>query len=255
MRKIVAVSGGGKRKSGFSIDAGKIDEEIAKLSGKKNPKFLFVPTASSDSESYAEDFKVRFGKDLGFRVEILSLIKEKISKKEIEEKILNTDIVYVGGGNTLKMMKIWRKLGVDKTLAKAYGNGIVLAGASAGAICWFDSGHSNSLAYYDPEKWKFINVRGLGLAKGIFCPHYDGETHGVARKKHFQEMIKKIGGFGIAVDDGCAIEIIDGKYFKVITSKPGAGAYRVYKKQGSVVSEKIEQSKDLLPIGELYKRS
>ena len=107
---------------------------------------------------------------------------------------------------------------------------------------------------YDPKKWKYINVRGLGFIKGIHCPHYDDETLGMPRKKHFQNMIKKIGGFGIAMDNDCAIEFIDGKYYRVLTSKQGAGAYKVYKKQGKVVSEKIEQKSTLSPIADLYKK-
>ena len=168
---------------------------------------------------------------------------------------MNSDIIYVGGGNTLKMMKVWKNAGVDKILKQAYNKGVVLSGLSAGSICWFDSGHSNSMSFYNPKKWKYINVKGLGLIRGIHCPHYNSRTLGVPRRKHFQNMVKKIGGFGIAIENNCAIEFIDGKYFKVITSKPRAGAYRVYKKLGEIVSEKIEQKTELSSIRELYKKN
>lgn len=254
VKKIVAIGGGEIGRRGHPVETTKIDKEIIRLTGKDKPKLLFIPTASSDSESYFEVVKKHFGKRLGCKTDILYLIKEKSTKKEIEEKILNSDIIYVGGGNTLKMMKVWRRTGVDRVLKRAYKKGMVLSGLSAGSICWFDSGHSDSMSFYNPKKWKYINVKGLGLIKGIHCPHYNGRTLGLPRRRHFQNMIKKIGGFGIAIDNNCAIEFINGKYFKVIKSKPHAGAYRVYKRRGEIVSEKIEQKAELSRIQELYRK-
>ena len=253
MKTIIAVGGGIKETTHYSVAAGSIDNEIVRLSGKINPKLLFIPTASSDSPGYISDVKNHFGKKFGCNVDVLCLVQKKPSKKEIEEKILNSDIIYVGGGNTLKMMRIWRGLGVDKILKRAYERGIVLAGVSAGAICWFDSGHSNSLFYYNQKNWKYINVKGMGLVKGIFCPHYDGAVGAAKRSEHFSQMIKKTGGMGLAVDNLCAIEVIDDKY-KVLSSAPEASAYRVYKKRGRVVSEKIKVTDGMLPISELYRR-
>ena len=119
MTKIIAIGGGEIGRPSYPVETTKIDKEIMALSGKKKPRFIFIPTASSDSEGYVKTVKRHFGKRLNCRVDILYLIKEKPSKKEIEKKILNSDIIYVGGGNTLKMMKIWRKYGVDKILKKA----------------------------------------------------------------------------------------------------------------------------------------
>lgn len=255
MKKIVAIGGGGIGKPrSKSETTTKIDQEIIRLAGKKNPRLLFIPTASSDSALYVEAVQKHFGQKLGCKINVLYLIKEKPTKKEIKEKILNTDIIYIGGGNTLKMMNIWRKIGVDKALKQAYNKGVVLSGLSAGSICWFDSGHSDSMSFYHPKKWKYINVKGLGFIQGIHCPHYNDHTLGVPRKKRFQNMIKKIGGLGIAIDNNCAIEFINGEHFKVITSKPHVGAYRVYKKHGKIVSEKIPQKTELFPILGLIER-
>lgn len=250
MKKIVAI-GGGKIRTKSTVS---IDKEIIRLSGKKNPKLLFFPTAKSDSDEYWEWIQKYFGKYLRCKTDVLFLIKERPSKEEIKNKIFNADIIYVGGGNTLKMMRLWRRLGINKLLKAAYHKGIVLCGISAGSICWFESGHSDSISFYNPKKWKYINVRGLGFIKGIHCPHYNSETIGIKRKKNFQDMIKKIGGFGIAIDNNCAIEFLDDKY-KVITAKSYARAYKVYKTNGGVVSEKIEQKSELTPVAELYKKN
>jgi dipeptidase E len=249
VKTIVAIGGGEIRDS----ETLAIDKEIIRLTKKEHPKLLFIPTASSDSEDYFKGIDKYFDKKLGCKTDVLYLLKETPSSKEIRNKILGSDIIYVGGGNTLKMMKLWRRLGVDKILKTAWQKGIVLCGLSAGSICWFESGHSDSMSFYNSKKWKYINVCGLGFIKGIHCPHYDNETLGVSRKTHFHNMIQKIGGVGIAIDENCAIEFLDDKY-RVITSKKSAKAFRVYKKGGKVISKEIEQRNTLMPIATLYEQ-
>jgi dipeptidase E len=246
---IVAIGGGVIRTKGTEA----IDREIIRLSGKKNPRLLFIPTATSDSEKYWEVVQEYFGKFLKCKTDVLYLIKEHPSQERIRKKILSADIIYVGGGNTLLMMRVWRRLGVDKLLKLAFENGTVLSGISAGSICWFDSGHSDSMSFYNPRKWKYINVKGLGLIPGIHCPHYNSRTLGVARRKHFREMIRKIGGLGIAIENNCAIEFVDGSY-KVIRSKNHAKAYTVRRSGGKVVAEQIPIQEHLAPIESLSRR-
>jgi dipeptidase E len=236
MPKTIVAIGGGKIGSRATLP---IDREIIRLSNKKNPKLLFIPTASSDSEIYWKQFRTYFGDFLKCGTDVLFLIKEKPSREQIRRKISLADIIYVGGGNTLQMMRIWRRLGVGKLLISAYKRGAVLAGISAGSICWFDSGHSDSMSFYNPRKWKYINVKGLGIIQGINCPHYNGKTRGVPRRKNFQELIRKIGSVGIAIDNHCAIEFRDGRVFKVLVSKHRARAYRVFKRRQDVVEELI----------------
>jgi dipeptidase E len=248
-RTIVAIGGGEIRTRGTVA----IDREIIRLSHKKNPRLLFIPTASSDSERYWKHVQEYFGKFLKCRTDVLFLIREQPSKEQIRRKISMADIIYVGGGNTLMMMRLWRHLGVDNLLVSAYENGTVLSGISAGSICWFDSGHSDSMSFYNPRKWKYINVRGLELIKAIHCPHYNGMTRGVPRRKHFRDMIRKTGGIGIALENNCAIEFIDGRLYKVISSKSNARAYRVYKSGGEVVAEQIRQEQQLAPVKSLIR--
>src|SRR3989344_9233348 len=249
VKKIVAIGGGVMKTGGLLA----IDKEIIRLAQKKRPKLLFLPTATSDSELYWYYVDKHFGKKLGCKTDVLYLIKETPSPKKIKEKILGADIIYVGGGNTLKMMKVWRRLGVDKLLKTAWQRGTVLCGISAGSICWFESGHSDSISFYNKKKWRYIKVHGLGFLKGIHCPHYNSQTLGVPRKTHFHKMIKKMGGVGIAIDNNCAIEFIDDKY-RVITSKPYAKAFKIFKNDAKVISEMIHQVKELTPITYLLKR-
>jgi dipeptidase E len=247
MKAIVAI-GGGKFTNGKRAA---IDREIVRLSGKKHPRLLFIPTASSDFEPYWQNISEYFGDFLKCRTDVLWLLKERPSRAEIKRKILSADIIYVGGGNTLMMMRLWRRLGVDKFLREAYEKGIVLSGASAGSICWFDSGHSDSMSFYNPKKWKYINVKGLGLIKGIHCPHYNGMTGGVPRRREFRKMIGKMGGLGIAIENGCAIEFIDGRFYRVISSRENARAYTVIRRGRRVVSHAIPQREQLVPLASL----
>jgi dipeptidase E len=237
-RVIVAIGGGNIRTRATTP----IDREIIRLSRKGNPRLLFLPTASSDSEEYWKHVQEYFGGFLKCRTDVLFLIKEHPSREEIRKKILSADIIYVGGGNTLLMVRLWRRLGVDRLLRAAYEKGTVLSGISAGSICWFDSGHSDSMSFYNPRKWKYINVRGLGCIQGIHCPHYNGVSLGVPRRKDFREMIRKTGGLGIAIENRCALVFIDGQVSRVIRARRTARAYRVYKLRGKVTAEQIHSA-------------
>jgi dipeptidase E len=234
-KTVVAIGGGVIRTRGTAA----IDREIIRLSGKKHPKLLFIPTASSDAERYWQRVQTYFGGFLKCKTDVLLLLREKPSNEQIAKKIRWADVIYVGGGNTLLMMRIWRRLGVDRMLKSACESGTVLSGISAGSICWFDSGHSDSMSFYNPRKWKYINVRGLGLIKGIHCPHYNSQTRGVPRRKDFQELIRRAGGTGIAIENNCAVVFLDGRFHKVIRSKSYARAYKVYKSGGGVISERM----------------
>jgi dipeptidase E len=246
MKTIIAIGGGEIGRPGYPIETTKIDKEIIKLTGKKNPKLLFIPTASSDSESYYEVVKKYFGNKLGCKTDVLYLIKEKPSQKEIKDKILKSDIIYVGGGDTLKMMNVWRKNGVDKILKQAYEKGIILSGISAGSICWFKSGISDSKRFTNPNA-DLIKVSGLGLINALHSPHYDFEKN---RKPDLKKMMKKNSGVAIAIDNCCAIEVIDDKY-RISSSKPSANAYKVYWKSNKYFEEAIKKEREFKLLKDL----
>jgi len=249
MGKIIAIGGGEIGRPGYLATTTKIDKEIIRLSGKKCPKILFIPTASLDSEGYIKSVEKHFGKRLGCKVDSLCLIKEKLSSKEISKKILSSDIVYVGGGNTLRMMNVWRKFKVDKILKKAYENGIVLSGLIAGSICWFKGGNSDSRKIKN-KKAKPIKVKGLGFINALCCPHYDIEKY---RKKSLKEMMKKTAGVAIALENCSALEIVDDNY-RLIISKHGKRGYEVFWNKGKFYKIPIKPEKKLMPIRNLLNK-
>jgi dipeptidase E len=250
MKKIVAIGGGEIGRPGFPVETTKIDNEIIHLTGRKNPRLLFIPTASSDYLSYYETVKIHFGSSLGCKTDVLYLIDTSLGPKEIKEKVFASDIIYVGGGNTQKMMRIWRKTGLDLILKQAYEKGIVLSGVSAGSICWFKSGSSDSRRFSNPRA-DLIKVSGLGLINATHCPHYDFEKD---RKPELKKMMKKTAGVAIALDNCCAIEIIDDTY-RIVSSKATANAYRVYWKKNIYHEEVIQKEQDFKSIRDLLSRS
>ncbi len=246
MKKIVAIGGGEIGSPGYPVETTTIDKEIIRLTGKKSPRLLFIPTASSDSRGYYETVHKHFGKRLGCRIDVLWLIKEKPSHKGIEQKVMTSDIVYVGGGNTLKMLRIWKSYGLDSILKKAWKKGIILSGLSAGSICWFRAGTSDSRRDNDPDA-DLIKVSGLGFIPATHSPHYDVEKD---RRPGLKKIMQKTSGVAIAIDNCCAIEFEDDTY-RVITSKPNAKAYKVYWKAGKYHEEEIVKRKDFSLVSDL----
>lgn len=248
MGKIVAIGGGeiggvyqGKK---LPIETLPIDRHIVSLTQKKNPRFLFVPTASNDSEIYSKVICELYKEKLGCITDVLLISKEKPSKEAIRKKISWADIIYVGGGNTLKMMNRWKFLGVDKELIRAYKEGKVLCGLSAGANCWFRQCSSDSRKFYG--KNTLIKVSGLNFIDALVCPHYNTEKD---RAPSLKKMMKRTRGIAIALDECAAIEI-KGNIARVITSKKSAKVYKAFWKNGVYVHKELTSSKEI-PIKEL----
>lgn len=246
MGKIVAIGGGEISKPDSTAETTEIDKEIIKLTGKKSPRLLFIPTASSDSKEYYEAVNKHFGGSLGCQTDCLYLLKESPNVIEIKKKILGSDIIYVGGGNTAKMMRAWRKYGVDEALREAYQKGIVLSGLSAGSICWFKWGNSDSRRFKKPSA-ELVRVSGLGLINATHCPHY---LHENDRRNTLKEMMKRTPGAAIALDDCCALEIIDETY-RIIPSGKTMHAYKVYWKNHKYYEVPIPVSHEYRPVNEL----
>ncbi len=249
MTKIIAIGGGEIGRPGTRIETESIDKEIIRLSGKANPKLLFLPTASGDHPSYVNLVQKYFGERLGCRIEYLLLKKEEYSHEELKQKILASDIIYVGGGNTLKMMKTWRELGVDKLLRQASEKGIVLSGVSAGAICWFKYGQSDSWKSVN-SKLPYIRVQGINLIPCLHAPHFTREPE---RHADLKAIMKRTSGVAIALEDCTALEIVDGKY-RVLSSKKEAKVYKCYWKAGKYCQETIPEIKEFSELEALLRK-
>ena len=244
---IVAIGGGSIR----NLETEPIDREIIRLTGRSRPRALFVPTASSDSAVYCRHFHRAYREAYGCATDELLLLGQTPDPALVRDKIERADIVYVGGGNTLKMMRRWRLLGVDDLLRDAFARGAVLCGVSAGAICWFERGHSDSMAYYNSEKWDYIAVTGMGLVKGMVCPHYNGRTYGVPRRRDFRAMMARKGGRGLGIDNHCAV-VFSGTGYRVLRTKDRVGAHALRVERGELIERKLGVEARYVPVESMY---
>jgi peptidase E len=136
------------------------------------------------------------------------------------------DVFYVGGGSTANLLSLWRAHGLDRLLANAWRSGAVLAGISAGMLCWFQSGLTDSFGGFQPLR------DGLGLLRGAACPHYDSEPR---RQGAFRRMIARDEITGYAADDGVGLHFVGRRLHEVVSSRPSARAYRLVVRRGKVV--------------------
>lgn len=218
--QIVAMGGGG-----FSTDPENLllERYILSLVCKERPKILFLATASGDAQDYVGRFYEAF-ESLPCSPSHLSLFNP--STADLESVILSQDVVYVGGGNTKSMLALWREWGLVGVLHEAWRRGIVLAGVSAGSICWFEQGITDSIP------GAFTALDCLGFLQGSNCPHFDSEPN---RQPTYRLLIGA-GGIrdGYATDDGVALHFKDDSLYGIITARPNGKAYRLEANQGTV---------------------
>lgn len=243
MKRIIAI-GGGEIKQRQTL---KIDKYIVDSAGEKNPRLLFVPTASSDAEGYVEAISSYFGDELGCSVEALLLCENKDSKEKIRKKILESDIVYVGGGNTRMMLEIWKKNNVHHFLKEAYHQGTILCGLSAGSICWFDCGQSDSDLTDSDMGSPYSIVEGLGFIPMIHSPHHNEDF----RNTDFDRKISDMKLIGLALSNNCAIEICDDG-FRIMKSRPEAYALKIFRSGNRLVKEELNSSDVYESVDKLY---
>ena len=218
-RNIIAIGGGG---FGANPGQGIIENYISKQTKKKNPRICFIPTATGDNEAYKVSFYSTFT-NLNCYPSHLDFFKRT---PDLNELILNQDAIFVGGGNTKSMLAVWKEWGLDKILKKAYLNGTVMSGVSAGAICWFQNGITDSWA----SNLKMMPC--LNFVKGTCCPHYDEEPE---RKPAVEKLLltNKIKNV-YAVDGGAALHIKNEKVFKSVIFKKNKSSYLIDIKKKSI---------------------
>lgn len=224
MKQIVALGGGG-----FSMERSpKLDRYILSLARRARPRVCFVPTASGDSRDYIRRFHLAFRK-LRCVPSDLCLFRPP---KDLAAFVRAQDVVYVGGGNTHNMLLLWREWGLDRLLRAAWARGTVMAGISAGAICWFEQGVTDSFGL------PLRPMNALGWLPGSHCPHYDGERD---RRPMYRRLVRA-GRLlpGYAADDGAALHFVGHRLDRVVSSRPGARAWRVEKSaEVEIVPERL----------------
>lgn len=227
-RQIVA-SGG----SGFFLGVpSAIDRfcvELGRARAVGRPRACYLGTASGDRADAVANFHRAYG-SLGCDTRDLGLFERTVA--DIEQLLVAQDVIFVGGGNTVSLLAVWRAHGVDRALRSAYEQGTVLAGSSAGMNCWFEASVTDSF-----DLARLDGVRdGLGLLAGSACPHYDGEAE---RRPTYHRLVAAGFPAGYAAEDGVALHFVDERLAEAVAQRPGARAFAVSLAGGDVTEDEI----------------
>ena len=189
---------------------------VTGLAGRPQPRVCLIPTAAADAPERTLAF-YELSRDCGVIPSHLHLFNRQVA--DLRPFLLAHDVIFVGGGNTASMLAVWRAHGVDRILREAWEEGIVLAGPSAGANCWFEASVTDS---FGPTLAPLLD--GLGFLAGSFCPHYDSEAE---RRPTFTRLVA--AGFppGYAADDGVGLHFRGRELHEVVSARQDATAYRV----------------------------
>ncbi len=237
--KIIAIGGG-------SLGLGEtepMDRELISLANKENPLALFIPTASGDDELYIREFELTYDR-YGCRTEVLRLHSD-----DNPSKIAEADVIYVGGGNTKMMLELWRETGTDAALTQHLKAGKPAGGLSAGALCWFRVGNSDWPQYEGIPGVNTDRLDCMGLVDLVLCPHASREPF---RLDEFRTMMKGERGAGMALDDGCAIQI-EADSYRIMSSLPGAVAHHIEWRDSLMFERELPPHEYFRPLASLHR--
>jgi len=217
---------------GFTMEPNNplLDDFVLSLARADEPRILFLPTASGDTSHQINAFKARFHGRL-CEPEHVSLFRLREAKRSLQETIARQDVIYVGGGSMRNLLALWRAHEVDDMLLAAWRSGTVLAGLSAGAMCWFQGGVTRSSG--PPEV-----ISGLGILPGSLTVHADGEPERLPVWLSAVRSGELPGGW--ALDDGVGMLMQGADPVRVVSSRPGAGAERADAVAGELVRRRIQ---------------
>lgn len=231
MKRIIAI-GGGELRERTTL---KIDEYLASLAkthaGDKRACALFIPTASHDFMPYYNTFHKVYTGVFDIKTDVALSVFKEVDMEKMRSKFEKADVIYVGGGDTVFMMESWKETGLLPLIEEAYARGVIIAGLSAGAICWFSDIYTDSAEKLTGEKYAMFS--GLNWIKGVISPHYG------SRMLDFDEIVCYNYDCALALEDDSAIVIEDGKVLGSVSS--GGTAWRLERKDGKLEKTPIEK--------------
>ena len=240
MSRILAIGGGGFQMEG---DHSPIDDHLLELTGRDTPCICFLPTPGGDRPDYIERFRSAFSRrrcvpsHLAFFE--LDPTPGAVHPSELRAHLLSQDAIFVSGGNARAALAIWREWGVDRVLAEARDRDILLAGMSAGAMCWFEPACTDT--YWEPG---YRPLRGLGFLAGGCRVHYSNQREEQRERLHAALITDAIPST-IAIDDGAAVLFRDERVERVVSWERGAAAFRLSRRDGRVDETQIVPNLEL----------
>ncbi len=232
MEKTIIAIGGGEIRNKTTLEIDRYIANLAKIhAGEKRATALFLGTASHDSMPYFNSFRKTYTSVFDIKAEVGLIVYGEMDKQKIQEKFDKADCIYIGGGDTLFMLEKWQEFGITDMLINAYNQGKIICGLSAGAICWFKDMYTD-YEIMRGQSADYVLKKGLGVLDGCMCPHFN------QREKDFLTAFKenKIQSC-YCVENDCAIEFIDGKFTKSISS--GGKAYLIKADGDQILRQEI----------------
>ncbi|MBQ3020365.1 MAG: peptidase E [Clostridia bacterium] len=230
MKRIIAI-GGGELRERTTL---KIDEYLATLAkeraGENRANALFIPTASHDFMPYYNTFHKVYTGIFNIKTDVALTVFKDVDMEKMKAKFEKADLIYVGGGDTVFMIEHWKKTGLLELLKAAYERGVILAGLSAGAICWFTDIYTDSEAALG-EGDKYAMFEGLGWIEGKISPHYG------SRMLDFDEIVCYNFDCAYGIEDNAALIIEDGEIVGSVSS--GGKAWKIERKDGAIQKTEI----------------
>lgn len=261
-KKIVAIGGGENGRISNSgekkpYETFEIDKEIIQLSGKEKPRFLLlahsqIPWGEESEIKYFETMKKIYGDIFGCECRLLKISELKSNLQKAIDDVQWADIIYEGGGDTFDMINLWKDTGFEKVLKKAWEDGKIMAGVSAGAIAWFSLGNTSDPRFINEECNK---IEGLGFIDAYISPHCEKE----GKRESEIRSLKYIDKIGLSLSNCSAIEIIDDTY-RIIKSIPNDNNFipyvlKTYWSGEKCVTEELDKTLDFLPLSNLLWRN
>ena len=229
MKRIIAI-GGGELREKTTL---KIDEYIVQLAkehaGENRPYALFIPTASHDYMPYYNTFHKVYTGVFNVKTDVALTVFKEPDMEKIKAKFEKADVIYVGGGDTVFMIEQWRKSGLLLLIKDAYERGVIRAGLSAGAICWFSDIYTDSLK--TDEGAKYAMFKGLSWINGVACPHYNERT------ADFDPIVAEQFANAYGIENDAAMVFEDGEFVKTVSS--GGQVYELKGGQGTLEKQPI----------------
>ena len=231
MKRIVAI-GGGELRERTTIE---IDEYIVKLAreraGENRPNALFIPTASHDYMPYYNTFHKVYTGVFNVKTDVALTVYKEPDMEKLRAKFEKADVIYVGGGDTVFMIEHWKKTGLLALIEDAYERGVIIAGLSAGAICWFSDIYTDSALVNGEGEEKYSMFKGLNWVKGIISPHYG------ARMLDFDKIVCYNYDCAYGIEDNAALLLEDGKIVGSVVS--GGKAWQLERKDKELQKTEI----------------
>lgn len=232
---IIAIGGGSLAEK----TTAKIDKYIADLAKKRaaerRPIGVFIGSASHDSMPYFNTFRKTYTADYNLKADCVLSVYGEMNAEKIKSKFEKADLIYIGGGDTLFMLDLWKKKAIYELVLDAYNRGVIVAGLSAGAICWFDKMYTDSQFLNGDKNYNYSIHDGMGVLRGTCCPHYE------ERINDFDYALNSLTHFPAwGIEGNCAVVFKNGKYLTTISA--GGNAYQI-SVDNEITEKKLLESK------------